>query len=263
MPRFAANLTMMFTEHPVLDRFDRAAEAGFAAVEFLFPYEERTADLRAALDRNGLELVNFNLPAGDFAAGDRGYANDPRRVAEFRDGVGRALDIAAALGSPKLNCLAGLTLADVPVADQWAALEENLAYAAEEASKAGVLQMVEPLNTFDTPGFLLGTLSAGFALVERVGHPNLKVEYDVYHAQRSEGELAATVEKHLARIGHIQIADNPGRREPGTGEINFPFLFGHLKRIGYKGFVGAEYKPGGTTEAGLGWLEQARRQLGA
>ena len=254
MPRFAANLTMMFTEHPVLERFDRAAEAGFAAVEFLFPYEERTADLRDALDRNGLELVNFNLPAGDFAAGDRGYANDPRRVAEFRDGVDRALDIAAALGSPKLNCLAGLTLADVPVADQWAALEENLAYAAEEASKAGVLQMVEPLNTFDTPGFLLGTLSAGFALVERVGHPNLKVEYDVYHAQRTEGNLAATIRARIGQIGHVQIADSPGRNQPGTGEINFPYLFAVLDEVGYDGWVSLEYRPLGPSAASVAWL---------
>lgn len=255
MPRFAANLTMLFTEYPFLERFDRAASAGFRAVEFLFPYDEDVTAIRTALDRNGLEQVLFNLPAGDFAGGERGIANDPRRTSEFRDGVARALDIAAKLDCSRLNCLVGLTLPNVPLDEQWATMTENLTYAAAETAKAGIQQLVEPLNTFDTPGFLLATTAQGLDLLARVNHPNLALQYDVYHMQRMEGNLTATLRAHIDQIGHIQIADSPDRHQPGTGEIDYPFLLSALDATSYTGWVSAEYEPLGRTEDSLGWLE--------
>lgn len=256
MPRFAANLTMLFTEYPLLERFDRAAAAGFQAVEFLFPYDEDIAAIRAALDRNGLQQVLFNLPAGNFAAGERGFANDPGRILEFREGVARALEIARELDCPKLNCLVGLTLEDVPLDIQWQTVIENLRYAATEAEKAGVLQIFEPLNTFDTPGFLLSTTAQALMLLNEVQRDNLKIQYDVYHAQRMEGNICGTLEHYLPQIGHIQIADSPARNEPGTGELNYPFIFDHLDRIGYDGWVSLEYRPSTTTGESLGWMKE-------
>jgi hydroxypyruvate isomerase len=256
MPRFAANLTMLFTEYPLLERFDRAAAAGFQAVEFLFPYDEDIAAIRAALDRNGLQQVLFNLPAGNFAAGERGFANDPGRIPEFREGVARALEIARELDCPKLNCLVGLTLEDVPLDIQWQTVIENLRYAATEAEKAGVLQIFEPLNTFDTPGFLLSTTAQALMLLNEVQRDNLKIQYDVYHAQRMEGNICGTLERYLPQIGHIQIADSPARNEPGTGELNYPFIFDHLDRIGYDGWVSLEYRPSTTTGESLGWMKE-------
>lgn len=254
MARFAANLTMLFTEYPFLERFDRAAAAGFRGVEFLFPYDEDVPAIRAALVRNGLEQVLFNLPAGNFAGGERGIANDPRRTEEFRDGVARALEIAATLNCPRLNCLVGLELPDVDQERQWATMTENLAYAAEETAKAGSRQLVEPLNTFDTPGFILSTTRQGLDLLDRVGHPNLALQYDVYHMMRMEGNMTATLRANIDRIGHIQIADSPDRHEPGTGEIDYPFLLAALDATGYAGWVGAEYKPSDRTEDSLGWM---------
>lgn len=258
MPRFAANLTMLFTDVPFLDRFERAAAAGFSAVEFLFPYPFRAADLRALLDRHRLDLVLHNLPAGDWDAGERGIACLPDRVAEFQSGVTKAIEHAKALGVPRLNCLIGKTPAGVDAARVHDTVRSNLRYAATELGKAGIELLIEPINTFDIPGFYLTTTRQALELADQVGAPNLRIQYDVYHAQRMEGELAGTIARHLARIGHIQIADNPGRNEPGTGEINYRFLFAHLDRIGYAGHVGCEYKPAGTTEAGLGWLAWAK-----
>lgn len=254
MPRFAANLTMLFTEYPVLERYDRAAAAGFQAVEFLFPYDEDVQGIKSALERNGLTQILFNLPAGDWAKGERGIANDPRRVNEFRDGVRRALDIAALLGVTRINCLTGITLPDVPVEDQWATLRDNLAFAAEAAQEAGVRQLVEPINPYDIPGFFLNKPSRGFELLDEVGHPNLWLEYDIYHAQRTEGNLTATLREKIGRIAHIQIADSPGRNEPGTGEINYQYVFSELDKLGYDGWIGLEYRPSGSTEASLSWL---------
>lgn len=256
MPRFAANLTMLFTEYPFIERFDRAAAAGFEAVEFLFPYDEDIPAIKAALDRNGLQQALFNLPAGDFAAGERGFANDPGRVEEFQEGVHKALEIANALGCPKLNCLVGLTLEDVPLETQWATVIENLRYAAAQAQQMNVVQIFEPLNTIDTPGFLLSTTAQALMVLNEVGHENLKIQYDVYHMQRMEGNISATLENYLDQIGHVQIADSPARNEPGTGELNFPFIFDHLDRIGYDGWVSLEYRPGTTTEESLGWLRE-------
>jgi hydroxypyruvate isomerase len=256
MPRFAANLSMLFTEYPFLERFDRAAVEGFTAVEFLFPYAEDVAGIRAALTRNGLEQVLFNLPAGDFAAGDRGMANDPARVQEFRDGVTRALEIATLLGCPRLNCLSGLRRADLPLDVQFDTLAENLAYAAEQARASGVRQLVEPLNRYDAPGFMLGTTGDVVAMLDRVGHPNLFLQFDVYHCQRVEGNLVETFRLHQPRIAHVQIADSPARNQPGTGEINYPFVFAALDEAGYDGWVSLEYRPKGGTEASLSWLTE-------
>jgi len=256
MPRFAANLTMLFNEVPFLDRFERAARAGFQAVEFLFPYAFPAAEIKARLDAHGLQLVLHNLPAGDWDAGERGIACQPDRAAEFRAGVGRAVEYATALGVPRLNCLAGKAPAGVDEAVLRRTFVDNLRFAADALKGAGLDLLIEPINTFDIPGFYLNRTAQAVALLDEVGAANAFVQYDIYHAQRMEGELAATIEKHLPRIGHIQLADNPGRHEPGTGEIHYPFLFAHLDRLGYKGWIGCEYKPATTTEAGLGWRQQ-------
>jgi len=253
MPRFSANLSMLFTEVPFLDRFARAAQAGFEAVEFMFPYAHSPQEIKARLDATGLKAVLHNLPAGDWDGGERGIACDPARVAEFRAGVAQGVAYATALGVPQLNCLAGKAPAGADDALLRRTLVENLRFAAAALQHAGLRLQVEPINPYDMPGFYLQRTAQALSVLDEVGAPNAFVQYDVYHAQRTEGELAATLERHLARIGHIQIADNPGRHEPGTGEINYPFLFQHLDRIGYQGWVGAEYRPAAATEAGLGW----------
>jgi hydroxypyruvate isomerase len=256
MPKFAANLTMLFNEVAFLERFERAAKAGFQAVEFLFPYDFAPDTIKLLLDRHNLKLVLHNLPAGNWAAGERGIACLPERVDEFRTGVARAVEYAKVLGVGQLNCLAG----KAPLGADEAALRStfvaNLRYAARELGNTGLKLLIEPINTYDIPGFYLSRTQQAIDILDEVGADNAFVQYDLYHAQRMEGELAATVQKHLARIGHIQLADNPGRNEPGTGEINYPFLFAHLDRIGYSGWIGCEYKPATTTEAGLGWRQR-------
>jgi len=258
MPKFAANLTMLFTEVPFLDRFERAAKAGFDAVEFLFPYPFAASEIKSRLAANKLKLVLHNLPAGDWDGGDRGVACNPARVEEFRAGVAKAVEYATALGAPRVNCLAGKRPAGVSEEALRKTFVENLRYAAGELKKAGVKLLIEPINPFDIPGFYLNRTDQALSIIEEVGSDNLFVQYDIYHAQRTEGELAATMSKHLAKIGHVQLADNPGRNEPGTGEINYDFVFAHLDRIGYAGHIGCEYKPATTTEAGLGWLARAK-----
>ncbi len=256
MPRFAANLTMLFTEHPFLDRFGLAARAGFEAVEFLFPYDYTAEEISQQLQAHQLKLVLHNLPAGNWDAGERGIACHPDRVDEFRAGVAQGIAYAQALGVGQLNCLAGKT----PVGVSGALLREvfvaNLRYAAGELKRAGLRLLIEPINTFDIPGFYLSGTAQAIALLDEVGADNAFVQYDIYHAQRMEGELAATLQKHLPRIGHVQLADNPGRNEPGSGEINYAFLFAHIDRIGYDGWIGCEYKPATSTEAGLGWRQR-------
>ena len=254
MPRFAANLSMLFTEVPFVQRFDRAAAAGFKAVEVQFPYEAPAATLRERLAANGLTMVLHNLPAGDWVAGDRGLACNPARQAEFRAGVPRAIEYATTLGVPQLNCLAGKPGSGVDEATTHRTFVDNVRFAAAECKRAGLKLLMEPINNYDVPGFWLNRTAKALAVIDEVGADNLFVQYDIYHAQRYEGEIAATMAQHLAKIGHIQFADNPGRNEPGTGELNFAFLFAHIDRIGYKGWLGAEYKPAGATEAGLGWL---------
>lgn len=254
MPRFAANLTMLFTEYPMPERIDRAARAGFRGVEILFPYGEDLDAMDAALKRNDVTLVNFNLPAGNFAAGDRGIANDPRRVEEFQAGVRQAISLANRFKCPRMNCIAGKLLEDISVSEQWATLRSNLQHAATVGAEHGVVQMVEPLNLIDTPGYIVCSPHRAFSLIEEIAHPNLKVEYDLYHAQRMEGDLTNTIRDHIGQIGHVQIADNPGRHEPGTGEINFPFIFRVLDDAGYDGWVSLEYIPSGRTEDSFGWM---------
>jgi hydroxypyruvate isomerase len=255
MPKFSANLSMLFTEHPFLDRFEHAAKAGFRAVEVQFPYVAAAADIKQRLQRHDLTMVLHNLPAGDWDGGERGIACLPDRVDEFRAGVQKAVDYATTLGVPQLNCLSGKTpsgVADDVVRKTFVA---NLRHAAAELKKANLKLLIEPVNTFDIPGFYVNRTAQALAILDEVGADNAYVQFDCYHAQRMEGELAGTLQKHLARIGHVQVADNPGRHEPGTGEIAYGFLFAHLDRIGYRGHVGAEYKPATTTEAGLGWMK--------
>ncbi len=254
MPQFAANLTMLFTELPFLDRFEAAARAGFHAVEFLFPYAYDAQELRRLLDGNGLQLVLHNLPPGDWDGGERGIACHPDRVEEFRAGVARGIEYAQALGVRQLNCLAGKAPAGVDDALLRQTLVDNLRHAAGELQQAGLRLLVEPINSFDIPGFYVNRTQQAIEILDEVGADNAFVQYDIYHAQRMEGELAATLSRHLGRIAHIQLADNPGRHEPGSGEINYAFLFAHLDRIGYQGWIGCEYKPATTTEAGLGWI---------
>lgn len=258
MPRFAANLTMLFTELPFLERFEAAAKAGFTGVEYLFPYEYRPEVLAAQLKAHGLTQVLHNLPAGDWARGERGIAVLPGRVDEFRAGVDKAITYATALGCRQVNCLAGIRPEGTDPQELDATFVGNLAYAAPRLAAAGIKLLIEPINTIDIPGFHLTSTRQALDVIRAVGSDNLHVQYDIYHMQIMEGDLARTIEANLAKIPHIQLADNPGRNEPGTGEINYPFLYAHLDRIGYSGWIGCEYKPKTTTEAGLAWFAAAR-----
>ncbi|WP_353641388.1 2-oxo-tetronate isomerase [Mesorhizobium sp. WSM2239] len=259
MPKFSANLSMLFGEHDFLDRFDAAARAGFKGVEYIGPYDYEPETVAARLSKNGLAQVLFNLPPGDWGRGERGIAILPDRVGEFRKGVDTAITYAKALGCGQVNCLAGI----VPEGAERDALEdifvENLKFAAEKLEKEDIKLLIEPINTHDIPGFFLNNSSQALAIMSRVGSGNIFLQYDIYHMQIMEGDLARTIEANLDRIAHIQLADNPGRHEPGTGEINYPFLYKHLDRIGYSGWVGAEYKPKAGTVEGLGWLRQASK----
>lgn len=256
MPRFAANLTMLFTEHPFLARFAAAADAGFDAVEFLFPYQQTAAEVRGArLDAN-LEVVLFNLPAGDWEGGERGLAALPDRVEEFREGVERALEYAAALDCPRLNCLAGLHAAGVDSPAQWGTLVENVRHAGERVAAAGRTLVVEAVNDKDVAGFFLPTTTDAIRLLDEVGDPRVRLQFDVYHVQRMEGDVTPRLRALLDRIEHVQIADTPGRHQPGTGELNFGFLFDELDRLGYPGHVGLEYVPEPDTPSSLAWLER-------
>lgn len=256
MPRFAANLTMLFTEHPFPERFAAAAAAGFRAVECQFPYAWSAGELAERAAQAGVQVVLFNLHAGDWAAGERGIACHPDRVGEFRDSLARSLEYAHALACPRLNCLSGIRPDGVSPDVARATLIGNLRYAAPLLAEAGITLLLEPINNRDIPGFFVNKPAMGFDIVAEAACPNLLVQYDIYHAQRSEGELAGSLERRLAEIGHIQIADTPGRHEPGTGEIAYPFLFRHLDAIGYQGWIGCEYLPAAGTVEGLGWLKE-------
>ncbi len=254
MPRFSANLSMLFTERDFLDRFDAAAAAGFKGVEYLGPYDHTPDEVAARLKKNGLSQVLFNVPSGNWAGGERGIAVLPDRVEEFRAGVDKAITYARALGCPQVNCLAGIAPAGVDAKTAEDVFVGNLKFAADKLEKAGVKLLIEAINTRDIPGFFLTTSDQALAIIDSVGSKNLFFQYDIYHMQIMEGDLARTMEANLGRIAHIQLADNPGRHEPGTGEINYPFLYEFIDRIGYSGWVGAEYKPKAGTEAGLGWF---------
>ncbi|HYD80555.1 MAG TPA: hydroxypyruvate isomerase [Paucimonas sp.] len=255
MTKLAANLTMLYNEVPFLERFDAAANAGFKAVEFLFPYAFEVDRLRDKLSTNGLELVLHNLPAGNWEAGERGIACHPDRVNEFQAGVEEAIRYACALGVAQVNCLAGIkpSFVDADAARQ--TFVSNLRHAADKLRAHGIRLLIEPINTFDIPGFFLSGTQQALAIIEETGSDNIFLQYDIYHMQRMEGELANTIKANLPRIKHIQLADNPGRNEPGTGEINYHYLFQLLDDLGYGGWIGCEYKPRAGTAAGLGWRE--------
>jgi len=253
MPKLAANLTMLWNEVDFLDRFAAAAKAGFRGVEYLFPYAYPKEALAERLARHELVQVLHNLPAGDWAKGDRGNACDPARVGEFQDGVGRAIDYAKALACTQVNCLSGIAPAGVELERVRATFVSNLRFAAGELGAAGIRLLIEPINTYDIPGFFLSRTRQALDIIQDTGSSNLWLQYDIYHMQRMEGELAGTIQANLARIAHLQLADNPGRHEPGTGEINYRFLFDFLDAIGYGGWIGCEYKPKTKTDDGLGW----------
>ncbi len=255
MPKFAANLTFLFTELPFMERFEAAAIAGFKAVEYMAPYPYPADDLKAALKANGLVQALFNLPAGDWDNGERGIACIPGREAEFKQGVATAIAYAKALDCKKINCLSGKLPQGVSHDIATATMIGNLKFAAAELKRQGIMLVTEPINSFDIPGYFVNRTSEALAILDAVGSDNLFIQYDVYHAQRMEGELGSTLKNHLSRIGHIQIADNPGRNEPGTGEINYAWVLQHIDALGYDGWVGCEYKPKTNTVDGLGWMQ--------
>ncbi|VIO65135.1 Hydroxypyruvate isomerase [Bradyrhizobium ivorense] len=253
MPQFAANLTMLFNELPFRERFAAAKAAGFNAVEYLFPYDHDKAMLREELNRYQLTQVLHNLPAGNWGAGERGIAILRDRVDEFRDGVATAIDYAEALDCKQLNCLVGIAPPEADPAELNEVLVSNLRFAADALGRHGIKLLIEPINTIDIPRFFLNRTEQAARLIAEVGAPNLFIQYDIYHMQIMEGDLARTLQTHLDRIAHVQLADNPGRHEPGTGEINYSYLFKHLDSLGYSGWIGCEYKPRTTTVESLGW----------
>lgn len=264
MPRFAANISLLFTEHPFMARFAAAAEAGFKAVEFLYPYNHDARDIAAQLEQHELRNVLFNMPPGNTEAGERGIAALPGREAEFRDSVALAIEYARIIGTPRLHVMAGITSpAGSRHSDRdhgtWlhqcrATFVQNLRHAARQCAPHGIEIMIEPINTRDMPGYFLNFQHEAHALRNDVAAPNLKIQMDFYHAQIMEGDIAATLRQHLAHIGHIQIAGVPERHEPDSGELNYPWLFSLLDELGYEGWVGCEYRPAGSTRDGLGWL---------
>lgn len=260
MPKFAANLSFLFTDLPFEARFQRAADAGFRGVEYLFPYAYPAPQVAAWLQAADVEQVLFNLPPGDWAAGERGLACLPHRQGEFAESVEQALDYAMVLDCERLHCMAGLRPAGVSEAELEETYIANLSYAADRLATIGATVMIEPINSrIDMPAYWLDDVAKGFRLLQAVDRNNVKLQFDIYHAQIIAGDLARTLEQNIQHIGHIQIADNPGRHEPGTGEIAYPYLFGLLDRLDYDGWVGCEYKPLTTTEAGLGWLQKMRQ----
>ena len=260
MPRFAANLTMMYAEHAFLDRFAAAAADGFTAVEYLFPYEWPAERLAAALAGNGLQQVLFNAAQGDFAGGERGIAALPGREREFRSAIDRGLEYAAALGCPRVHVMAGLAPNAESRAAMGTAYLANLAWAAERAAAAKRDILIEPINTRDIPGYFLNRQDDAHAVVAAVGAPNLKVQMDLYHCQIVEGDVATKLRAYLptGRVGHLQIAGVPERHEPDLGEVNYPYLFDVVDALGWDGWIGCEYRPKAATSAGLGWLRRAR-----
>lgn len=253
MPRFAANLTTLFTEFDFVDRFRAAEESGFSAVEYSFPYSYPKERLAELLNKYRLRQVLHTLPAGNWEAEERGIACHPDRIGEFQEGVELAIEYALALGCEQLSCLPGLMPQTCPITTR-DTLVSNLRYAASRLATHGIRLLIEPVNLYDNPNFFLNTSAHGLAVIDEVGHENLSLLYDVYHMQMTEGNLSRTMASNIERIGHIQIADVPGRNEPGTGEINFEYLFRYLDSIGYKGWIGCQYRPLLTTAEGLAWM---------
>jgi hydroxypyruvate isomerase len=257
MVRFDANLSMMFCEVDFLDRFEAAARAGFKGVEYRFPYDFSADEISMRLEANGLKQVLFNTPAGNWDAGERGTACNPSRIDEFREGIALAIDYAKVLECGQLHCMAGLTPEGADASEIRKTYVENLRFASAEMEKAGIKCLMEMINTRDIPGFYLNRSNQAEEIMEEAASGNLYMQYDIYHMQIMEGDLAPTIERLLSKIAHMQLADTPGRNEPGTGEINYPFLFGHIDRVGYEGWIGCEYNPAGATLEGLGWMRSA------
>jgi hydroxypyruvate isomerase len=258
MPKFAANLSMMFNELDFPARFSAAANAGFEAVEFLFPYDYTPAEVGGWLKESKLKNILFNLPPGDWAAGERGIASLPGREEEFRTGVAKAIEYAKVLGTPQLHMMAGLVPAGADLAQYRKTYLANLKFAAKELAKHNLILLLEPINTRDMPGYFLNTQAQAHELRQESGEPNVKVQMDFYHAQIMEGDLTTTFKKYFSDIGHTQIASVPSRNEPNDGEVNYSFLFNLLDEMGYQGWVGCEYRPKGKTEDGLGWFNKYR-----
>ena len=254
--KIAANLTMMFNEHEFMDRFAAAAKCGFKGVEYLFPYDYPADAIGEQLEKNGLQQVLFDFPAGDWENGDRGIAVQPNRVGEFQDGVALAIEYAKTLGCERLTCLAGTPDDGTDPEVSQRTMIDNLRFAADAASGIGAIVLVEPLNTRDVPGTFVSSSAHGATLVRDSVRDNVRLQFDVYHTQIMEGDLAPKFAQLLSLIGHVQIADNPGRHEPGTGEINYPFVLDFIENSGYGGWIGAEYMPAGETVSGLEWARE-------
>ncbi len=259
MPKFSANLSFLYQDLAFLDRFAAAAKDGFGALEYLGPYAEPKEKVADALQANGLKQALFNVPSGDWAGGERGIACLPDRIEEFRSGISLALDYAKALACPQVNVISGLVPKGADLETLEKVLVENLKYAAERAADAGVKLLIEPINLRDIPGFFLSNTDHAERILEKVGSDNLYIQYDFYHMQIMQGDLIPTFIRLKDRIAHVQIADNPGRNEPGTGEINYSFILSELDRLGYDGWVGCEYKPKTGTSEGLGWMKPYRK----
>ncbi|GAA5104474.1 hydroxypyruvate isomerase [Orbus sasakiae] len=253
MLKLCANLTMLFNEYDFMARFEQAAKAGFKGVEFLFPYAFDKHQLAEQLKKNHLQQVLFNLPAGDWNNGERGIAILPDRVDEFKDGVAQAIEYAQALNCKQINVLSGLRPSHLDYQEAQSTFIHNAKYAAEQLGKAGITLLIEAINSYDMPGFFVTNTKQTIQLIKQISRPNVAFQYDIYHMQRMEGELSSTIKNNLQYIKHIQIADNPGRHEPGTGEINYAFIFNFLEKIAYSGWIGCEYKPATITQDNLQW----------
>ncbi|MCL4496431.1 MAG: hydroxypyruvate isomerase [Firmicutes bacterium] len=259
MIRYAANLSLLYPDRPFLERFAAARASGFSAVEFMFPYAAGLDAVEEALTDHQLQLILFNLPAGRWEDGERGIAILPDRRSEFREGVAEAIRYATRLQCSRINCLAGILPGDLSADEAWATLADNTAYAADRLAEHGIRLMVEAVNSLDIPGFFLNTPTRVEKLLDQIQRPNAYIQYDVYHTQRMQGELIGTFKRLASRIGHVQIADNPGRHEPGTGEIHYDHVLQAFEELGYEGFVGLEYIPAADTDAGLRWLPREKR----
>ena len=253
MPKLAANLMFLFTEVDLMDRFEVAARAGFRGVEYQFPYSHDKSALAGRLRSHDLTMVGLNLPAGDWPGGERGIGCDPQRIGEFRDGVEQAIEFARALDCRQMNCLSGIAPEGVDEARLHDTFVENLAFAADRLKEVDRTLLIEPINTRDIPGFFLSGSRQAVAIIDEVGRANLRLQFDIYHMQVMEGDIVNTFEARQSYIGHVQVADNPGRHEPGSGELNYSFILSELDRLGYDGWVSCEYAPAGDTLAGLSW----------
>jgi 2-dehydrotetronate isomerase len=256
VPKFAANLSFIFQEVEFLDRFAAAARSGFKAVEYLTPYDHSPEAIAEQLSRHDLEQALFNMPPGDWAAGERGIGALPGREQEFRDGVETALVYAKATNCRMLHAMAGVLPGGRDLAEAERTYRANLRHAADRLAAAGLTLVIEPINTRDIPGYFLNTTTQAMSVIEGVGRPNLKLQLDLYHVQIMEGDLAYRIRTLAGHYPHVQIAGNPGRHEPDVGEINYPFLFDLLDELGYAGWIGCEYRPKSETTAGFGWARR-------